>query len=1149
VVRIRAVHHLLVVLVLAAQLAHASPLAESIDTSGDSITRGFDANTSSCNYDDNVSRNWATGVDHGSLFCSSGGTTFSHAERLECAKGGPVTNFNDAESGADMLNDFATQAQIIKLNLSSSPAPRYVPVFMGHNDICTNTTSRTGNSCSGDEDPNNYCRTTNAAFEREFRRGMDQLIQIPSVRIGVSAIVRVSELCNFGSKSACGLAGLGSCNTVWGLFPICQSLTDDCSNQRRIDAYNTAVGYNEILERVTAEYAAIPIGGPSATGAVKAPDVRIRYSEGAFFYKFSSGDVSCCDCFHPSDQGQSKIAQFGWDGLQCSASSQCCGTSGDPLTDARCDVVDTTSFYPSGFWPGGMPCGNGIVDPGEQCDDGNTVDGDCCSSTCQFEAAGAPCAADTNLCTNDVCNGAGACTHPNNTDPCDDGLFCTVNDACSGGSCTGTPRNCSSAGDQCNASVCDEASDACVAQPRPNGTACADGNACTQTDTCVNGTCTGGNPVVCTAQDACHVAGTCNPLSGTCSNPVAPDGTACNDGDACTQTDTCHAGTCTGANPVACTAQDQCHAAGTCNPSTGACSNPPATNGTPCSDGNACTQVDTCQGGACTGTNPVTCAAQDQCHVAGTCNPATGICSNPAKANGSSCDDGDLCTQGDTCQAGSCTAGAPLTCTASDQCHVPGTCNPSIGACTNPPKPNGAACSDGSACTAGDACQGGVCFPGTPVICVAQDQCHLAGTCNPATGVCSNPSQPNGAPCSDGNACTQVDTCQSGTCTGTHPVTCVAQDQCHAVGTCNPSTGVCSNPAKPDGAACNDGNACTQTDACAAGACVGSNAVGCSALDQCHLAGTCNPATGACSNPSKPDGATCDDGNACTQTDACAAGACSGSDPVVCDPGDACHEPGVCNPATGTCTTTTHPDGSACDDGNACTSGDVCTGGACAGHSACGDGVVQTGCGEACDDGTGNGVDGCCSTACTLVDGDGDGLCDAVDPCTGGVPLTDTLVKIGRQTTPPGDDTVAWKGRLTLPVPFSPPLDPSTRGVRIVFAYDTSAALDVTIPGGALAGSPPVGWRNLAGVRWLYVDKSAAPAGGITKVQIKQRPSLPGLLEFRVKGKRASIPPVPGNPPLAAILVLDPPTASTGQCGESVLACTFNGSASSRRCQ
>ena len=124
---------------------------------------------------------------------------------------------------------------------------------MGHNDICTNTTSKTSSCGSADEDPNNYCRTINAAFEREFRRGMDQLIQIPSVRIGVSALARVSELCNFTGKSGCGLAGFGSCQDVWGLVNICASLTTDCSDTRRIDAYNTAVGYNEILQRVTSE--------------------------------------------------------------------------------------------------------------------------------------------------------------------------------------------------------------------------------------------------------------------------------------------------------------------------------------------------------------------------------------------------------------------------------------------------------------------------------------------------------------------------------------------------------------------------------------------------------------------------------------------------------------------------------------------------------------------------------------------------------------------------------------------------------------------------------------------------------------------------------------------------------------------------------
>src|SRR5678816_3425736 len=85
-----------------------------------------------------------------------------------------------------------------------------------------------------------------------------------------------------------------------------------------------------------------------------------------------------------------------------------------------------------------------------------------------------------------------------------------------------------------------------------DGTACSDGDACTQTDTCVAGACTGNNPVSCAASDTCHVAGICDPSTGVCSNPTAPDGTACNDGDACTQSDTCVAGACTGgpANPA-----------------------------------------------------------------------------------------------------------------------------------------------------------------------------------------------------------------------------------------------------------------------------------------------------------------------------------------------------------------------------------------------------------------------------------------------------------------------------------------------------------------------------------------------------------------------------------------------------------------------
>src|SRR5206468_4662659 len=174
---------------------------------------------------------------------------------------------------------------------------------------------------------------------------------------------------------------------------------------------------------------------------------------------------------------------------------------------------------------------------------------------------------------------------------------------------------------------------------------------------------------------------------------------------------------------------------------------------------------------------------------------------------------------------------------------------------------------DGDACTRTATCAAGPCAGGNPVVCAAADQCHTAGACIPATGVLINPAKLNGAPCDDGNACTRTDTCAAGACVGANPVVCTAADQCHTARICNPASGVCSNPAKPDGTGCDEGNACTRTDACEAGICVGMDPVVCTASDQCHTAGTCDPATGTCSNPARPDGARCDDGNGCPPTD------------------------------------------------------------------------------------------------------------------------------------------------------------------------------------------------------------------------------------------------------------------------------------------
>jgi cysteine-rich repeat protein len=47
-------------------------------------------------------------------------------------------------------------------------------------------------------------------------------------------------------------------------------------------------------------------------------------------------------------------------------------------------------------------CLNGVIDPGEECQDGNAVDGDCCSSRCLLEPHGSTCATDANTCTDDV---------------------------------------------------------------------------------------------------------------------------------------------------------------------------------------------------------------------------------------------------------------------------------------------------------------------------------------------------------------------------------------------------------------------------------------------------------------------------------------------------------------------------------------------------------------------------------------------------------------------------------------------------------------------------------------------------------------------------------------------------------------------------
>ena len=236
-----------------------------------------------------------------------------------------------------------------------------------------------------------------------------------------------------------------------------------------------------------------------------------------------------------------------------------------------------------------------------------------------------------------------------------------------------------------------------------------------------------------------------------------------------------------------------------------------------------------------------------------------------------SCDDGNGCTT-DTCNGSSCTHANAL---------------------------NNSPCGSMNRCFQAFSCQSGVCAGSSPVACSASDQCHGAGTCDPMVG-CSNPAKADGASCTDGNACTQLDACQSGTCTGANPVVCTASDQCHDVGACNTSTGTCSNPAKSDGASCTDGNACTTVDTCQSGSCTGASPVSCAANDACHSAGTCSTATGVCSNPALVAGTACaDNSNKCVGASTCnASAACVQAPTPVVDDGNACTQDS-CDPGVG----------------------------------------------------------------------------------------------------------------------------------------------------------------------------------------------------------------------------------------------------------
>lgn len=412
------------------------------------------------------------------------------------------------------------------------------------------------------------------------------------------------------------------------------------------------------------------------------------------------------------------------------------------------------------------------------------------------------------------------------------------------GSCVLVPRVCPSDGDACDGpEVCDPATGACISDAGAV-LACGDGAWCNGAEACspATGACAPGAPPVvddghaCTVDSCdealdvvrqvpddarcvatrCEVA-VCSPGAvgaddaGCVRTPVSvtPDALACTD-DVC---DPASGATIHPIRPGFCAIDGVCYADGALDPS-GCKSCAPNVRSTEwtafgeggaCNDGLYCTTGDTCASGLCIGTARNCGVAPLPC-LALVCDELDDECQLEVRPNGADCDDGDPCNGIATCNGGGCVPGTPSVVDDGAVC-TDDVCDPFLGVLH---ANNSSLCNaDGNGCTADDRCLAGDCIAGLDVDCGAfDDQCNV-GRCA-STGVGSftclrDPAPREGISCDDGSLCSAGDRCSVGVCVGTSHVACPPADECHAQGTCMPSTGLCSEPIPLDGTPCAGG--------------------------------------------------------------------------------------------------------------------------------------------------------------------------------------------------------------------------------------------------------------------------------------------------------------------------------------------------------
>ncbi len=730
--------------------------------------------------------------------------------------------------------------------------------------------------------------------------------------------------------------------------------------------------------------------------------------------------VALCICSKYADCAPFEDGNACTGRLYCELSSKSC----------RVNVGTIVTCVP---WP--HPCTKSVCNPATgSCKTAKEAaktaceDGDPCTYKESCDGDG-KCEAGANVC---ACTKSADCEQLDDGNACNGTLFCDKSEppfVCRTN--LTTVVKCPAAKDQCKRQACLSKTGKCAAVPLQDGTICDDGDACTTGDVCAKGSCTAG--------------------TDTCVCQTDADCALKEDGDLCNGTLFCnkvsHSCELNPKTVVTCqTVGDTACLVNTCSKLTGLCAPKPRKDGTPCSDGSACTPNESCKSGACVATtntcectknkdcaakedgdvcngtlfcdtktnkclvNPATvisCATtNDTVCAKATCVKLSGACTLTAIHEGKACDaDSSSCTKDDHCAAGVCAAGTN-TC----ECKTDAEC---------------ANKGDGDACKGALYCDKSTnkCAvnPATKVLCktVADTAC-LVSECQPKTGKCAKVEANQGGGCDDGNPCTKGDGCLGGACKpGKSVCECSKDSDCAAKPTnkcagplvcdksgphalCKPSSNNIVACAADKDTECarnrcdeadgkckmkpvREGKACKPGTLCAAISTCNDGACKPGPKRNCDDANPCT--TDACKldvgcTHAKLNAAGCDDGNKCTKDDVCVAGFCNGT-AVGCNDANICTKD-ECAPLVG-CKNTPVSVNAVCDDGNVCTVADSCKTGVCSsgGDKSCDDGNQCTQ--DVCDPKAVK-TGGCTHTKTSAACDDGN-LCTAGDSCNKGVCL------------------------------------------------------------------------------------------------------------------------------------------------------------------